>query len=249
MNVKIGYPKLENNLLSWGKINRYSKWMYNIFAPFVGKRVVDIGAGVGNMMQFYIDNAELVVATDVFESQLSVVEERFKEKTDKTKQLVTLVLDVEKMNPLDFVQYSLDTVISINVLEHIEDDLLALNNMKNILPSGGVIILLVPAHSRLYNRFDKNAGHHRRYDKGQLSLLAEKLDMRVLKNRYFNFFGILPYYFKGKFGRQKKDDTFSSSLGEINSRFYNMAACILEPIERAVAVPCGLSELIVLEKK
>ena len=241
-------PKLEDNLVNWNKIGRYSQWMFNLFAPYVGKRVIDIGVGVGNMMQFYIEKAELAIGTDIFDTQLDMVEQRFKHIVSRGGgQLVTQTLDIEQDSIDDLKKYSLDTVICINVLEHIADDLKALSNMKNMIVSGGKIILLVPAHSRLYNYMDKNAGHHRRYDRGQLVSLAKKLDLEILKSRYFNIFGIIPYVLKGKFGK-KESGTFSSTLGETDFRLYNIASVILEPFEKVIKVPFGLSELIVLKK-
>ena len=187
-------PKLESNLSNWSKINRYSRWMYNLISPFVGKRVIDIGVGVGNMMQFYLPNVEIAIGIDIFDTQLEIVQERFADKVTEG-QLVTQLVDIEKDDLSVFKNYNLDTVICVNVLEHIKSDLHVVSKIKDIINCGR-IILMVPSHSAVYNHMDKNAGHFRRYDRGDLRAIAEKLDLQVQKNRYFNIFGIVLYYMK-----------------------------------------------------
>ena len=240
-------PNHQDNLIKCIKIDRYYKWMYNKFSQYVGRRVIDIGAGIGNMMQFYIHNVDIAIGTDIFEGELNILQQRFDLQISQKSQLKTMILDIEKDNVEHLKQHNLDTAICVNVLEHIENDSMALGKMKDIVVSGGKIILLVPAFSILYNHMDKAGGHYRRYDKGQLCLLAKASNFKIIKNCYFNMFGILPYAIKGKFGK-KRDEMFSDSLGETSSRLYNIMSCILEPFEKVVKVPFGISELIVLEK-
>ena len=83
-----------------------------------------------------------------------------------------------------------DTVICINVLEHLKDDNLAIQKMKELLKPGGKLIIMVPALQKLYCSLDENVGHYRRYDKGDLQRLAKDNHLTIKKNIYFNQLGI-----------------------------------------------------------
>ncbi|NLL77710.1 MAG: class I SAM-dependent methyltransferase [Clostridiales bacterium] len=234
---------ISSNLEQWNKLGRYSQWMYHIYMDYVGDYVLDIGAGVGNLTRFLVDRCRYVVATDIFDKQINMMNNRFK----KYNNFKAINFNILEDNIETLSEYSFDTVICINVLEHLENDLEAILRMKKILPLHGKIIILVPAWSKLYFHMDKNVGHHRRYDNGDLRKLAIQSGMKIVKNNYFNFWGIIPYYLKGKFSKDK-GGSFSSDLNETNSRIYNVATKILEPIEKIFPPKVGLSEIIILEK-
>lgn len=235
---------LKNNLEKWDKIDVYSKWIYKQFQEYIGKRVLDIGIGVGNFETFFIDKTDIVVGLDIFQDQLDVVKKRFLEK-----QMELFLLNIEKDSLSPLMKYKFDTIICINVLEHLEDDLKALNEMKNLIVENGKIVIFVPAFNRLYNQMDKNVGHYRRYDKGMLNILADKAELSVIKQKHFNFFGIFPYYLKGKRVNSDEDRrSFSTDINEKNSAFINLSTKILSPIESIINIPYGLSEYIVLQK-
>ena len=235
--------ELSENLNNWDYISRYSLWMYHTYEKYVGEKVLDLGAGMGRMVNFYIDKCEKVVATDIFQSQVDYMNERFKNYSNFSAVVCDIMED-------DISQYNekFDTVICINVLEHLEDDLLAVQKMKEMLMDRGKIILFVPAFQKLYCQMDRNVNHYRRYDKGVLKKIAEQCDLKVEYNTYFNMLGIIPYYLKGK-KKFKSGESFSTSLNENNSKIYNLASKILEPIERKINIPFGLSEVIVLQKR
>lgn len=237
---------LSKNLNQWDKISRYSQWMFNSYKKYIGKRVLDIGAGIGNMTEFYIDEADLVVTADIFQDQIDIMNQRFADK----KNFRTILFDILNEDNIDDLKKDkFDTIILINVLEHLEDDKKALKRLKKIITDNGHIIILVPALQSLYCFMDKNVSHYRRYDRGVLRKLAEICDLKIVENKYFNFFGIFPYYFKGKFSKNKdKGGSFSTDLNENNSRIYNIASSVLEPLEKTIKPYIGLSEIIILQK-
>lgn len=234
---------ISSNLEQWNKLGRYSQWMYHTYMNYVGEQVLDIGAGVGNLTKFLVDRCSYVVAADIFDKQIDIMNKRF----ENNSNFKAINFNILEDNMETLCEYSFDTIICINVLEHLENDLDAILKMKEILPLQGKIIILVPAWKKLYFHMDKNVGHHRRYDKGDLRKLAAQSGMKVINNKYFNFFGIIPYYLKGKFSKDK-GGSFSTDLNETNSRVYNMATKILEPLENIFPPRVGLSELIILEK-
>lgn len=232
---------ITENLNAWNKLDRYSKWIYHMYEKYIGKEVLDIGGGVGTAISFYIDKAERVVATELFENQVNIMNKRF----ENYQYFKEIQADIMKD---DFSAYDkFDTIILINVLEHIEDDRKALANMKKLLKDSGTIIICVPAMPGLYCYMDKNVGHYRRYTKGELRVKAKRAELQVIEDKYMNFMGILPYWIKGKL---KKDNggSFSTSIDEGESKLYSIATSILEPIERVIKPPIGISEFIILTK-
>lgn len=235
--------ELYDNLNHWDYISRYSEWMYHKYEMFVGKSVFDVGAGTGRMVSYYIDKCERVVATDIFQSQVEYMNKYYGNYPNFKAVLFDIMID-----DIAIYKESFDTVMCINVLEHLENDALAIQKMKELLCEGGNLILFVPAFQKLYCQMDRNVSHYRRYDKGVLRKLAEKSDMEIVFNGYFNALGILPYYLKGRC-RMKEGESFSTSLNESNSRLYNIASEILEPIEKFFPPKFGISEVIVLKKR
>lgn len=233
---------LEENLNHWDYIGRYSTWMFHTYEKYIGKAVFDVGAGVGRMVGYYVGKCEYAVATDIFQSQVDFMNEHFQE----IEYFSAVKMDILKD---EITQYEgrFDTVLCINVLEHLEDDNLAVARMKRLLKPEGNMIIMVPAWQKLYCALDRNVNHYRRYDPGMLRKLAVENSLKVIKNIYFNGLGIFPYWIKGK-QKAKTTESFSSSLNENNSKIYNMASAILEPIERLAPPKRGLSELIVLER-
>lgn len=236
------HPDLSESLKKRQQINRYSRWMYNNFKDYIGKRVLDIGSGTGNMISFYINSCEKVVATEIFPAELEYISKRF-----ESTNIECRLFDIAKSDISPLKEYLFDTITCINVLEHIEDDIKAVSNMKDIIQTGGKIIILVPAMSKAYGTMDKACGHYRRYDKGDLQKTANQLGLKIVSNKYMNPLGLIPWIIKGKV--QKKNCTFSDNLDEKNSAFYNFAAVILENIEKVIKMPFGISQIIVLTKE
>ena len=175
---------ITENLNAWNKLDRYSKWIYHMYEKYIGKEVLDIGGGVGTAISFYIDKAERVVATELFENQVNIMNKRF----ENYQYFKAIQADIMKD---DFSAYDkFDTIILINVLEHIEDDRKALANMKKLLKDSGTIIICVPAMPGLYCYMDKNVGHYRRYTKGELRVKAKRAELQVIEDKYMNFMGI-----------------------------------------------------------
>lgn len=233
---------LSENLSKWDRISAYSQWMFSLYEKYIGKRVADIGCGVGTMTAYYIDGKELVVGVDIFQNQIELLEERFREKGN----FKGVLLDILSEDTDALKEYKFDTVVCINTLEHLEDDKLAVSKMTDMI-CGGYIIILVPAFSKLYCHLDKNVSHYRRYDRGVLKNIAKECGLQVVENKYFNLLGILPYYLKGRFSKDT-GGSFSTELNEGNSKLYNLASKILRPLESRFPPPAGLSELIVLKK-
>ena len=95
---------MSSNLVQWNKISRYSNWMYRSFKKHIGKRVLEIGAGLGRMAEFYIDDCERVIAIDIFEHQINYMKNRFK----KYNYFDAVVCDVTKDDTSMLIQEKID---------------------------------------------------------------------------------------------------------------------------------------------
>src|SRR5213592_119570 len=118
---------------------RYNRWMFDRLRPWVGRRVLEVGAGIGTMSAFLVDR-ERVVLTDTEPYYLGRLRERFADRP----HVFVAELRLPAVSP-GLVAERLDSVVCLNVLEHIEDDGAALSAMHHLLEPGGRLVLLVPA--------------------------------------------------------------------------------------------------------
>src|SRR5204862_182599 len=123
---------------------RYNRWMFDRLRPWVGRRVLEIGAGIGNMSAFLVDQTrvERVVLTATEPDYLGRLRERFARRS----QVSVAELRLPAVSPA-LVAERLDTVVCLNVLEHIEDDRASLRAMHDLLQPGGRLVLVVPAYN------------------------------------------------------------------------------------------------------
>src|ERR1051325_1082463 len=185
-----GYVTLER----MGKLSRYNKWIWESISKYVGDRVLEVGAGIGNMTRVMYGR-ELIVATDVELPYLHILRNRF--SRNPTIRVTKLDLNSDDdCNALK--EYRFDTVVCLNVLEHIEDDRGALRRLYQLLEPGGHLLLFVPADQRLYGEIDRQVGHFRRYSLDQLKELIESEGFAIPEIFHQNFFGRFGWWLNGR---------------------------------------------------
>lgn len=176
---------------------RYNRWMYDRLRPWVGRRVLEIGAGIGNMSEFLVDR-DRVVLTDTEPYYLDRLRARYAEHPHVT----VAELRLPATNPR-LAAERLDTVVCLNVLEHIEDDRGSLVAMRDLLAPGGRLILLVPSLRALYGTLDEALGHFRRYAPRELAAKLAAAGFRVPHLEYFNLAGVPGWWFTGRVLRRR----------------------------------------------
>jgi 2-polyprenyl-3-methyl-5-hydroxy-6-metoxy-1,4-benzoquinol methylase len=166
---------------------RYFEWQFRLAEAQLGRRVLEIGCGLGNFTRHLLDR-ELVLGVDV---EQECITKRLTAFADYPN-LVSMCLDVQDQSFLSLRKYEPDSIACLNVLEHVKDHVLALAHMHAVLAPGGKAVLIVPAFESLYGPIDERLGHFRRYSKASMTQAATEAGFRVQTLRYMNgvgFFG------------------------------------------------------------
>lgn len=170
----------------------YNRWQFNRIAPYLGRRICEIGAGIGNISSHMADSRpELLVLTDTNAHYRETLQERFARSPEVVVDQLTLP-DESAGNR--FHHYELDTVVALNVLEHIADDIGALGCIATMLRPGGRAVILVPALPGLFGSLDRELGHVRRYTRSSLSRRIVQAGFRVERVFYFNLVGTIGWW-------------------------------------------------------
>jgi 2-polyprenyl-3-methyl-5-hydroxy-6-metoxy-1,4-benzoquinol methylase len=218
------------------EINRYNYWIYEQFATCLGQRILEVGSGTGNITQFLLAHQREVVATDVLPKYRQELQTRFADQANFQVQS----FDLDRAVPAEFSAQPFDSVVCLNVLEHIEDDLFALQQMSKALKPGGRLALLVPAHQFLYGAFDEAVGHFRRYDKKTLQARLLSAGYTIHSLKYFNLAATLPWYLNGRLLRRAYLPNEQVSLA-------NKLVPLLK-LEKLLGPPFGISLIAIAQK-
>src|SRR5437660_3378358 len=191
---------------------RFNRWMADTIRPYVGECVLEIGAGIGNLTRALIPRRKRYVATDIDSEHLARLTTRFQHRPN----LLIRYCDVARTSDFTDLSTSMDSVICLNVLEHIEDDLLGLRNILSVLRPGGRAIILVPHGQEIFGTLDVALGHYRRYSHAELKGKMEEVGFRVERILDFNRISRPPWYVSG---RILKRTTLGSGQMKVFDRF------------------------------
>lgn len=238
-------------LESLANARRYQRWLYESVRPFLGNRILELGSGIGNLSQ-HLPVRERLILSDIEPILLKELEA----KIPSVKGL-----SIEKVDPAvplarAFAHENLDTVVSFNVFEHIEDDEAVLRDLLRLLRESGTtkpkrIVTVVPAHQFAYGNIDRGFGHFRRYSRRSFRHLLEKAaDGNSASYRYKSFYLNLPallgWWVNGKV-RGK------SQIGSGNLKLFEKLCPVIRPVDtflhRALRLPLGNSLVTVVELK
>src|SRR5271154_3352344 len=219
------------------KAKNYFAWQGRLVMPELGRRVVEVGCGLGNFTGMLLDR-EAVIALDV---ELECVQ-RLKRRYPNQPNLLAFPCDAGSPEFSDLARFLPDSCVCLNVLEHIRDDRQALSAMASILVPGGVIVLLVPAFQALYGPIDKRLGHFRRYTRGSIEALAQATGLRIRKARYVNAIGFLGWWTNAHI---LKRETQSERQIQFFDRYL---VPLMSRLEGWARPPFGQSLFVVLEK-
>ena len=218
------------------RARNYFAWQSRLVLPELGRRVIEVGCGIGNFTEKLLDR-ELVVAVDEEPGCVDRLRERFPHQPN----LRTAVLDAG-CRLSDLASYRPDSCVCLNVLEHIEDDLGTLRGMAAILPAGGRAVLIVPAFQALYGPIDRNLAHQRRYDRASISRVARAAGFEVRQAHYMNVPGFFGWWINAHVLKRSQQSAAQIAF------FDRFIVPAISRMERLAPPPFGQSLFCVLEK-
>jgi len=216
-------------------LERYNEWILEKIRPWIGRRVLEVGSGIGNFSSYFLDS-EILVLTDIRDDYLVRLRERYGAHANVAVERYDLEGPAGRLS-----DYKIDTVIALNVLEHIEDDRLAFSELYGLLAPGGKIVLQLPAHRLLYGTLDTHLDHFRRYTARDIKSKLAACGYKIECIRRFNMFGALGWFVASRVLRRR-------ILPEGQLGLFNLLTPLFMALERIIPVPFGLSLLVVARK-
>lgn len=219
--------------------SNFNKWSISLVEKYIGNRILEIGGGVGTFTDFFLDKA-IVVTTEIDDDCFNELHRKYSGISSVN------VINGDILNE-DFVKamksMNFNTVICFNVLEHIENDIKAIDNMKKCLDKEGHIILRVPAYDVLYSKLDKNVGHFRRYNKNSLSEKILFNNLEIVELFYMDMVGFMAWFLLFKIFR--KESFASENQIGIYDKFF---VPVFSKLEKILKNPFGLTLFAVCKK-
>jgi SAM-dependent methyltransferase len=210
----------------------YQAHIFGLVRPHVGSHVLEVGCGIGTMTAQLLDIARNVVC---IEPNVNCAA-RAREALAGNDRVAIRVCHLEECNRVELQQEQFDTVVCVNVLEHIQDDVRALSLFRDVVAgTGGRVLIFVPAIQGIYGPHDAALGHHRRYSKRTLRAAFAAAGLDVVTMKYTNPIGLLGWMYNLYISGNTEHT--SSQVG----LFDRFVAPWALPIERVVSPPIGLS--------
>jgi SAM-dependent methyltransferase len=208
----------------------YMRWIVDLARPALSAPILEVGAGHGTFTESFADIAE-VHAVEPGSHASAILAERF--AADPRVAVTAGVVEDLPDGP------AYGSAVMINVLEHIEDDVEALRQIRSRLLPSGRIAIWVPAFQLLYSDFDRKLGHHRRYRKAGLRTVAESAGFRVDDVRYVNAPGFFSWLLITRLLKQEP------TAGALVTVFDRVVVPVVRRLESLIAPPFGQSILLI----
>lgn len=186
-----------------GAAVHFNQWMFEQVNPHMSGSILEIGSGIGNISSFFIQHGAEITLSDIREAYCNALKQKF------SAQTIVKVRNIDLVHPDFDKQYSdllesFDSAFALNVIEHIEDDRLAMKNLVSLLKPEGKVLILVPAWSWLYNDIDKSLYHFRRYTPKSLRTLFLDSKLHIKNEWMFNALGIPAWFTGGKIMKKRE---------------------------------------------
>lgn len=221
--------------------DNYHRWILSYFEPFLGPRVVEVGAGIGSFSRLVaeLDPVQQMLMIEPAVEMVPLLERNAQAiEGVATETFAGMLADAGA----EVAAFAPQSFVYVNVFEHVEHDEEEIAQVFEMLPSGGTLCIFVPALPFLYSKFDASIDHFRRYTLKGLRRSVREAGFEIETDRYFDVAGILPWLIKFKLLRSTKLDT--ASVG-VYDRF---VVPIMRRVERILRPPLGKNVLLVARK-
>ena len=201
MTIETKIAKMQNDATHYSgsdleallTLRRYRSWIMDEIAGFIAGRTLEVGAGVGSFSPHILAHASHL---DMIEPSERLSQVLSGEYADHPR--MSLFRGTAESWLAENPREDYETVVMINVLEHIEEDAAVVREFFRILRPGGHLVLFVPALPFLYSRLDSEFGHFRRYDMASLRKIVEAAGFQVSRAMFFDLLGVFPWWLINK---------------------------------------------------
>lgn len=233
-----GYSTLD----TIAEAEKFNQWMYSVIAPWCEGEILEIGGGIGNISKYVLEDKKNLTITELQEEYCEIIRQRLGSEKNLRKVIPMDIVDEQFDITYASLLNTFDTLFALNVIEHIADRPQAIQNCYKLLKPGGKLIILVPAFQSLFNQFDVSLGHFLRFRKNSLSLLLSQNGFTIIHKRYFNFIGILGWWFSGSVLGKKE-------IPKGQMRLYNTLVPVFRLVDFFTKSIAGLSVIAIGEKR
>lgn len=223
---------------SLSTIKNYYRWILDEFKPFIGKRVLEVGAGIGTFTNLILESEEIERFFLLEPSQELM--DKLKNTFNDNPKIDFIYLCAEDITGETIKSLDIDTVIFVNVLEHIKDDVDILRKFSENMKKGSRILIFSPAFHLLYSYIDSIAGHYRRYTKKSLQKRLAAAGLKIIHLQYFNFIGFFTWLIFIKF-------LCASDFSKKGLKLYDIVIPYLQIVERLIRPPIGQNVMAICE--
>lgn len=221
--------------------DKFNHWMYSEIKPYCTGRILEIGSGIGNISEFFLNDGQTIMLSDLRKIYCDKLQEKFEGHPQLMGIRIMDLCDPEFDTRFADLLGSFDSVFALNVVEHIFDDELAIRNCHKLLAPGGQVVILVPAHQTLYNGLDEDLEHYRRYSRKSMNAVITKSGFTLVHSRYFNAVGTLGWFISGKLQGNR-------TIPKSQLKFYNFFVPLIKLIDVLSFRLVGLSVISVGKK-
>ena len=210
-----------------GEAVNYTRWVLDSFDGLIGRRILEVGIGHGGYVD-HLPAPERYLGVDI-DADLVAQARQAHSQRDYVEADITAPDFAARVGGGRF-----DTVLCLNVLEHVETDGAAVANLLTALEPGGHLLLFVPAFEALYSPLDRFAGHHRRYTRAQLAGLVPEDLGTVVRSEYFNPIGGLGWWVNKFMPHKSLNDGAVNGQVRLFDRYVLPASRLVNPLTRNI---------------
>jgi SAM-dependent methyltransferase len=180
------YTYQGSELKLFAKAARWKAYWGEIISPYLGARVLDVGAGIGSTVRLLCGPRQRLWIALEPDGHLA---DEIRAAREEHAIPEACEVRVGTLQDLDAAEI-FDTILYIDVLEHIADDRAEVQRAAAHLAPGGHLVVLAPAHQSLFTPFDQAVGHFRRYDRQALLALTPQ-ELKHERVGYLDSVGLL----------------------------------------------------------
>ena len=205
---------------------RFNSWMADTIRPYLGTHILEIGAGIGNLSRYLVPRTSQYVVSDVDPEHLARLASRFQHRPN----VRVCFADLGRAECFQSFAGQMQSVVCLNVLEHLEDDVAGLRNIHSALAPGGRAVVLVPNDQRIYGTLDAALGHYRRYSEPELREKMRAIGFHIQDVIAFNRVSRPAWYVSGKLQK-------ATALGRKQMRLFDSLVWLWRKIDSSLPWP------------